>query len=161
MPTVRVAESIDSRLARLQRAMGLTDDGLLGPETMTALETRILSSRQIAQIPCSLEVSRAGLDLLVAFEVTSPAHYEKKLRRPVWPGGDSGVTIGIGYDVGVTGAKQIGQDWRGQLTDDGVDRLLTAQGITGARAKSLARGLADVEVSFDIAQTIFYRCTAP
>src|SRR5215204_6101035 len=110
MPSVRVAESIDSRLVRLQRAMGVTADGLLGPETMTALEARILSKRQVAKVPCSLEVSRAGLDLLVAFEVTAPAYYEKKLRRPVWPGGESGVTVGIGYDVGVTGAKQIEQD---------------------------------------------------
>lgn len=161
MPTVHVAESIDRRLARLQRAMGITADGLLGPETMTALEGRILSRRQIAQVPCSLEVSRAGLDLLVAFEVTSPAYYEKKLRRPVWPGGESGVTIGIGYDIGVTSAKQIEHDWRGQLTDDSVDRLLTAQGISGARAKPLARGLSDVEVSFEIAQTVFYRSTVP
>lgn len=156
-----VAEPIDRRLARLQKAMGLAADGILGPETMTALEARILSRRQIASVPCSLEVSRAGLDLLVAFEVTSPAYYEKKLRRPVWPGGESGVTIGIGYDIGVTGVRQIEQDWRGQLSDEEVDRLLTAQGIAGARAKPLASELSDVEVPFDIAQAVFYRCTVP
>lgn len=156
-----VAEPIDHRLARLQKAMGLTADGILGPETMTALEARILSRRQIAKVPCSLEVSRAGLDLLVSFEVSSPAFYEKKLRRPCWPGGESGVTIGIGYDVGVTGAKQIDQDWRGQLSDEAVDRLLTAQGISGARAKQLARDLSDVEVPLDVAQAVFYRCTVP
>lgn len=158
---ISVAEPIDRRLARLQKAMGLTADGMLGPETMTALEARILSRRQIANVPCSLEVSRAGLDLLVSFEVSSPAYYEKKLRRPVWPGGESGVTIGIGYDVGVTGVKQIDQDWRGQLSDEAVDRLLTAQGITGERAKQLARDLSDVEVPLDVAQTVFYRSTVP
>jgi hypothetical protein len=158
---VAIVEPIDRRLARLQRAMGITADGMLGPETMTALEARILSRKQIANVPCSLEVSRAGLDLLVSFEVTSPAYYDKKLRRPCWPGGESGVTIGIGYDVGVTSARQIAQDWRGQLTDAAVDRLLTAQGVAGARAKQLASALSDVEVSFDIAQTVFYRCTVP
>jgi hypothetical protein len=156
-----IAESIDRRLARLQKAMGLTADGILGPETMTALEARILSPRQIANVPFSLEVSRTGLDLLVAFEVSSPAFYEKKLRCPVWPGGESGVTIGIGYDIGVTSARQCEQDWRGQLSDEMVDRLMTAQGIAGARAKQLARDLADVEVSYDIAQAVFYRCTVP
>jgi hypothetical protein len=158
---VAIVEPIDRRLARLQRAMGITADGMLGPETMTALEARILSRKQIASVPCSLEVSRAGLDLLVSFEVTSPAYYDKKLRRPCWPGGESGVTIGIGYDVGVTSARQIEQDWRGQLTDAAVDRLLRAQGVAGTRAKQLASGLSDVEVSFDIAQTVFYRCTVP
>jgi hypothetical protein len=160
MPTASL-EPIDRRLARLQRAMGLSADGILGPATMTALEARILSPQQIANVPCSLEVSRAGLDLLVSFEVTSPAYYEKKLRRPCWPGGESGVTIGIGYDVGVTSARQIEQDWRGQLTDAAVDRLLTVQGVTGARARQLAGGLSDVGVPFDIAQTVFYRCTVP
>ena len=87
MPLVSTTEPIDRRLARLQKAMGLTADGILGPETMTALEARILSRRQIANVPSSLEVSRRGLDLLVAFEVSSPAYYEKKLRRPCWPGG--------------------------------------------------------------------------
>jgi hypothetical protein len=158
---VAIVESIDRRLARLQRAMGITADGMLGPETMTALEARILSRKQIANVPCSLEVSRAGLDVLVSFEVTSPAYYDKKLRRPCWPGAESGVTIGIGYDVGVTSARQIEQDWRGRLADAAVDRLLTAQGIAGARAKQLAGGLSDVEVSFDIAQEVFYRCTVP
>ncbi len=156
-----IAEPIDRRLARLQQAMGVTADGILGPETMTALEARILSRRQIANVPCSLEVSRAGLDLLVAFEVTSPAFYEKKLRRPVWPGGESGVTIGIGYDIGMTSARQIERDWRGRLADEAVDRLLTAQGIAGIRAKRLARELSDVEVPFGIAETVFYRCTVP
>jgi hypothetical protein len=161
MPTVSVAEPIDRRLARLQRALGVTADGILGPETMTALEARILSQRQLARVPFSLEVSRAGLDLLVAFEVTSRAYYEKKLRRPVWPGGESGVTIGIGYDIGVTSAKQIDRDWRGWLADGAVDRLLTAQGITGAAAKTLATSLADVAVPFDVAQNVFYRSTVP
>ena len=158
---ISLAEPIDRRLARLQRAMGLTADGILGPETMTALEARILSRRQLANVPRSLDVSQSGLDLLVAFEVSSPAYYEKKLLRPCWPGGESGVTIGIGYDVGMTSAKQIAQDWRGQLTDAAVDRLLTGQGITGVRAKPLARDLSDVEVAFDVAQTVFYRSTVP
>ena len=161
MPLVSSPEPMDRRLARLQKAMGLTADGILGPETLTALEARILSRRQIASVPSSLEVSRSGLDLLVAFEVSSPAYYEKKLRRPCWPGGESGVTIGIGYDVGVTSAKQIEQDWRGQLTDEAVDRLLSVQGIAGTRARQLARDLSDVQVTFDVAQTVFYRCTVP
>ena len=161
MSTPIVLEPIDRRLARLQKALGLTADGLLGPETLTALEARILPKRELAAGPFSLEVSRSGLDLLVGFEVSSKAYYEKFLRRPVWPGGESGVTIGIGYDIGVTGRKQIEADWRGWLADTAVDRLLTAQGITGATARQLARALSDVDVPLDVAQAVFYRSTAP
>jgi len=161
MPTPVVVEPIDRRLARLQKALGLTADGILGPETLTALEARILPKKQLDTGPFSLEVSRSGLDLLVGFEVSSKAFYEKFLRRPVWPGGDSGVTIGIGYDIGVTSRKQIERDWRGWLADADVERLLTAQGITGLPARKLAQALSDVDVPLDMAQSVFYRSTAP
>jgi hypothetical protein len=161
MSTPLVVEPIDRRLARLQKAMGVTADGILGPQTLTALEERILPKRQLARVPHSLEVSSKGLDLLVSFEVSSKTYYEKFLRRPVWPGGESGVTIGIGYDVGVAGRRQIEQDWRGWLGDAALDRLLTAQGITGIAARKLARALGDVDVPLDVAQTVFYRSTAP
>jgi hypothetical protein len=114
MPTVSVAEPIDRRLARLQRALGVTADGILGPETMTALEARILSQRQLARVPFSLEVSRAGLDLLVAFEVTSRAYYEKKLRRPMWL---DGAAVRTSHAGSLSARRQAGA---GRASDDPV-----------------------------------------
>jgi hypothetical protein len=161
MPTPIVVEPMDRRLARLQKALGVTADGILGPETLTALEARILPKKQFDSTPFSLEVSRLGLDLLVRFEVSSKAFYEKFLRHPVWPGGESGITIGIGYDIGVTSRKQIEHDWRGSIADAAVDRLLAAQGIRGLSARKLARALSDLDVPLDVAQVVFYRGTVP
>jgi hypothetical protein len=158
---IPVTEPIDRRLARIQAALGLDPDGILGPETLTALEARLLKPHEIARSPHSLEVSKVGLDALVGFEVSSKSAYERKYRRPIWPGGESGVTIGIGYDLGMTDATQIDSDWRGWLDDISIARLLTAQGVTGDAAKILARTLADIEVPFDLAQSVFYRSTVP
>ena len=45
-------------------------------------------------------ISQAAIDLIVREEVSGKEVYERNYRRPEWPGGSSGVTIGIGYDVG-------------------------------------------------------------
>ena len=44
--------------------------------------------------------SQAAIDLIVREEVGSQARYKHKYQHPEWPGGASGVTIGVGYDCG-------------------------------------------------------------
>jgi hypothetical protein len=43
-------------------------------------------------------VSRTARDMIVTFDVTSRANYERNLIHPIWPGGRSGITITIGDD---------------------------------------------------------------
>ena len=59
--------------------------------------------------------SKRAIDLIVATEVTSQAYYEKKLRKPEWPGGASGVTIAVGYDLGYANEDKIRRDWTGKI----------------------------------------------
>lgn len=150
---------VEQRLRRIQQALGVHADGLLGSETLSALETRLEIAPPARAV--NLEASSKSLALIVEFEVTSKAVYEKKFRRPVWPGGMSGVTIGVGYDIGVTGKTQIRADWQGWIADTHLLRLLTAQGITGPNAKHLARSLSDVDIPFEVAETVFYQTTLP
>jgi hypothetical protein len=56
-------------------------------------------------------ISDAAIDLIITFEVSSPAVYERKYRRPIWPRGRSGITIGIGYDVGYAVKGVLVRDW--------------------------------------------------
>lgn len=147
------------RLRRIQQALGVTADGLLGPETLSALEVQLDIS--VPARAYSLEVSRESLSLLVEFEVTSRSTYEQHYRRPVWPGGASGVTIGIGYDLGMTPKTQIQKDWEGWIADVDLKRLLTVQGIKGDPARQLARSLSDVQIPFQVAETVFYQSTLP
>jgi hypothetical protein len=147
------------RLRRIQQTLGVTADGLLGPETLSALEDRLGIAPPAGAF--SLEVSRRSLDALVEFEVSSRAAYEQKYRRPVWPGESSGVTIGIGYDLGMTAKSQIERDWEGWIADVDLRRLLTAQGVKGSPARLLARSLSDVQIPFQVAETVFYQTTLP
>ena len=96
------------RLRRIQSALGVHADGMLGPETLTAIEQRlaIVAPRKAASLRCSCK----SLDALVRFEIGSRAQYEKLYAQPTWPGGESGVTIGIGYDLGFASKAQIEAD---------------------------------------------------
>ncbi|VXC80792.1 hypothetical protein BURKHO8Y_40075 [Burkholderia sp. 8Y] len=45
--------------------------------------------------PASRHVSKDAKDLIVAFEVSDQRLYEARYQQPVWPHGNSGVTIGV------------------------------------------------------------------
>jgi hypothetical protein len=159
MPPPPATDQIEARIRRVQAALGVDPDGVVGPETLSALEARLQITVRAAD--ASLECSRTSLEEIVTFEVSSKAHYEKKLRRPTWPGGESGVTIGVGYDLGVTSRAQIQADWEGEIADADLVALLVAQGITGQPARKLAHGLNGVSIPFDVAAGVFYRKTLP
>jgi hypothetical protein len=58
-----------------------------------------------------LSISPPALALIVGFEVSGEQAYTNKNTRPIWPQGQSGVTVGIGYDVGHHTGEQLRKDW--------------------------------------------------
>lgn len=152
-------DHLTSRLRRIQTRLGIEADGLLGPETLSALETRL--GIEVAPRAASLECSCSSLDLLLGFEIGSRQRYEREFRRPVWPGGSSGVTIGIGYDIGMTDKAEIRADWEPFLSEFDLAGLLGAQGVTGAAARALAQGLRHVDIPLSVAEQVFYTRTLP
>jgi peptidoglycan hydrolase-like protein with peptidoglycan-binding domain len=156
---VLASEPIQVRLRRIQTALGVTADGVLGPETLSALEAKLDIAPK--STTWSLECSRRSLDEIVRFEVSSASFYERTLQRPTWPGEHSGVTIGIGYDLGVTSRKQAVADWEPHLNDSDLNLLLVAQGVTGESASQLAKSLSSIVIPFSTACTVFYQSTLP
>lgn len=150
---------LTNRLQRIQKTLGVSADGLLGPETLTALEARLGIVAAMRSV--NLECSRRSLDLLLGFEVGSRQRYENEFQRPVWPEGQSGVTIGIGYDLGVTGRAQIRADWEPLLSEADLVALLSVQGVTGPNAQQLARGISQVVIPLSMAEEVFYNRTLP
>lgn len=75
---------------------------------------------------------RAAAALIIRWEVTSESWYNRRLQFPIWPGGSSGVTWGIGYDGGHATRSTILDDWSVH-----EHRMLLSEsaGITGNRAK--------------------------
>lgn len=103
-------------------------------------------------------VSPAAVALIIRWEVSSPAVYERRYRAPVWPGGASGVTWGIGYDGGHQTRLDIGRDWEAH---DHVGALQSTAGITGTASRVLAAELRHADTPFAYARQVFALSTLP
>ena len=100
-------------------------------------------------------LSKKSLDLILEFEVGGGENYYNKfLKNPAWPEGQSGVTIGVGYDLGYVNKAEFSEDWK-DLPKEIFDRLYKVVGIKGYNAKNLVRGLKDISIPWDLALKVF------
>lgn len=104
-------------------------------------------------------IAPKAFDLIIRFETGGCEYYEKLLKRPSWPGGASGVTIGFGYDLGYE--KTLDRDWGKFLNPDQLNRLSRCYGKTGSTAKQALSGVRDIEIEWDWAAEVFNENTLP
>ena len=78
-----------------------------------------------------------------------------------WPGGDSGITIGVGYDLGFATADQFEEDWSPFLSSDEVDRLKDVIGLAGEKARQRAGEFGDIKIKRADAEQVFKERTLP
>jgi hypothetical protein len=103
-------------------------------------------------------VSPAAADLAIRWEITSPSYYQKRLRRPVWPGGASGVTWCVGYDGGHQTRAVIARDWP---THKSAGRLVMTSGLTGQTARAALPKFRDIETDYPDCESVFREVTLP
>jgi len=107
-------------------------------------------------------ISQDANDLIIASEVGSRAQYEKLYQRPEWPGGASGVTIGIGYDLGYATPPKIKNDWGKLFDPDTVDAMVGCSGVTGSSAQTMtAQVKSDILVPWDKAISVYSTVDIP
>ena len=78
-----------------------------------------------------------------------------------WPGGDSGITIGVGYDLGFATADQFEEDWSPFLSSDEINRLKDVIGLAGENARERAGEFRDIEIKRADAEQVFKERTLP
>jgi hypothetical protein len=100
-------------------------------------------------------LNNKSLDLILEFEVGGgESYYNKFLKNPAWPGEQSGVTIGVGYDLGYVNKTEFTNDWK-DLPQKDFDRLYKVVGIKGIAAKDLIRGLKDISIPWELSLKVF------
>jgi hypothetical protein len=163
--TVPSNTSLDDHKRAIQRALGFTGkdvDALVGPGTLSRIEH--FFSNVLPPLPAgaTMIVSKKSLDLIVNAEVSSKAAYQSKFKFPTWPGGDSGVTIGIGYDLGYNTIAKITSDWGEFISGDEMNVLHSVAGLKADKARAaLSPMIKSIEVPWEAALNVFYTRSMP
>jgi GH24 family phage-related lysozyme (muramidase) len=97
--------------------------------------------------------SRRALDLILRFE---------GLDHAGWPGGQSGVTIGRGYDLGYHTRSEFLTDWSPYIEPPALTLLAGCVGIIGLAARDRARMLRGrICITQAVADRVFFSATLP
>lgn len=88
---------------------------------------------------------------MLEFETGGKTGYDS---HPEWPGGASGVTVGIGYDLGYYSKSVIDSDWKA-LAQTPRTRLLGVAGLSGNRARNILPSVHDIYVQWALATNVF------
>lgn len=107
-------------------------------------------------------ISKKSIDFIIQHEIGSRIYYEKALQKPTWPGGESGVTIGLGADLGYMTEKQFLLDWSSSLNLNFITPLRKVIGLKGLVAKSMLKGeIMQVRVPYLTAYEVFIKTSLP
>ena len=108
-----------------------------------------------------MTISKKAIDLIIQHEVGGRAVYEKRYQKPIWAGGDSGLTIGLGYDIGYVKEAQLFSDWQG-LNLNFLNALKRFCGVKGEVVKTMMRGeVLNVIIPYNMAYDVFVKKSIP
>ena len=109
-----------------------------------------------------MTLNDASMRLILRFEVGGgETYYNARLRHPTWPGAASGVTIGVGYDLGYNAPGVIESDWAPYLAHDDIERYKACSGKTGAQGHAALASVRDLVVPWSAAFAVFQSVSIP
>jgi hypothetical protein len=162
---------VGNSIAGVQASLGLGADGIDGPNTWKHIAAKVAGEetevKAVVTTPAAVydgsnPLSEKSFKLILEYEVGGGAgYYNKQLKHPCFPGGESGVTIGIGYDLGYNTSAQFAEDWKGVLDTGSYTRLAQHLGKKSSNAKAAIPSVKDIEVPWDAAEIVFKKNTLP
>lgn len=109
-----------------------------------------------------MQLNDASMNLILRFEVGGgEPYYDKYLRFPSWPEGQSGVTIGVGYDLGYNTSLTITNDWGPVISNSCITQLLPCAQKKGSAAQAMLSSVKNVEISWSSAFNVYNNVTIP
>lgn len=136
-------------------------DASLYSEGSEFIAPSIVSGEGYADPRTGVRLSETGVTLIIDHEIGGQSYYNRSLKTPTYPGGASGVTIGIGYDLGYNSPAQIRQDWGGLIDPGTLERLVGCSGLKRGSASSKVASVRDIQISFEAAAAVFHKHTLP
>ncbi len=106
------------------------------------------TAAQIAEV-----ISPDAHKLVLEFEVGGRKGYKQTYCHPERPPDPSGITIGLGYDLGYSILTQWDEDWKALLGGDEFDKLRATVGKKSGSAQSLLPALRSITIPWTAAET--------
>jgi len=89
-------------------------------------------------------------------------YYNAKCASPIWAGGGSGVTIGIGFDLGFNTKAEITKAWGSKVNGNHLVYFLECSGIKGIVAKKKIGAISrSIKIPYEIAIEVFMESSLP
>lgn len=98
---------------------------------------------------------------VIQFETGGKNYYEKFLKKATWPGGQSGITIGVGADLGYMSLKEFEAFFSMYFSEKENDLLKSVIGIKGEKARNVLLKVKHIELSWENACKAFVEWTLP
>lgn len=139
------------RKVRLLGAAMPAVQGILVP----SLQFELANGRQVF-------VSEEAVALILRFEIVSENYYTRFLEKGHVPkNGRSGVTVGLGFDLGQHSPEMIRQVFSGKLSRTEIDRLAALAGLRGDKAREAFEKMEKVVVPLEMARDVFLEWILP
>ena len=143
-------KATDTAVREFQTVSGMSATGVIDAATWRTL--RALGEP-------SSEIPTRAVTFICREEVSSREFYDSRCARPTWPGLSSGVTIGVGYDLGFQSNFEV--DWAGLLSPQQIAALRPCVGKKGQAAADAIAQLSGVVIPWQAAWAAFIRKTLP
>jgi hypothetical protein len=103
-------------------------------------------------------LSTKGIQAIINWETGGESYYDK---NPEWPGEQSGITIGVGWDLGHTSATDTSRAWAPHLNSATLSLLISVSGRKGEAAKEVLPHVRHLVVPWMSALAVFENVTIP
>jgi hypothetical protein len=103
-------------------------------------------------------LSTKGIQAIINWETSGQAYYKI---HPIWPGAQSGVTIGVGWDLGHTSATDTSRAWSPHLNAATLALLVSVSGRKGEAASDVLPHVKHLVIPWESALSVFENVTLP
>jgi hypothetical protein len=105
-----------------------------------------------------MNLSPRGIKAIITWETGGEKYYD---RNPEWPGEQSGITIGVGWDLGHTSATETSRAWAPHLDAATLALLVSVSGRKGTDAQQVLPHVRHLNVPWTAAMAVFEKVTLP
>jgi hypothetical protein len=106
----------------------------------------------------TMNLSKRGIEAIIRWETGGESYYDA---QPEWPGESSGVTIGIGWDLGMTPATETTRAWGPHLSASKLAALIGVSGRCGEAAQTVLPYVRHLSIPWTAAMAVFEEVTLP